>query len=64
MVAITRAGRDMETRRFLNRKMAEGKTRAEAVRCLKRHLARRFHRLLTAPPRATINAPIFAPCLT
>ena len=29
--------------------MAEGKTRKEALRCLKRHLARRFHRLLTEP---------------
>lgn len=26
--------------------MAEGKSRIEAMRCLKRHLARRYHRLL------------------
>ena len=67
MIAITRAGRDAETRRYLERKMTEGKTRKEAVRCLKRHLARRFHRLLTtanAAPRQTIYAPISVPRLT
>jgi transposase len=67
MIAITRAGHDAETRSYLKRKMAEGKTRTEAIRCLKRHLARRFHRLLTTanrPPRETIYAPISVPCLT
>jgi transposase len=36
-----------ETKAYLARKQAEGKTRMEALRCLKRHLARRVHRLLT-----------------
>ena len=49
-IAITRAQRDPETRAYLDRKIAEGKTRKEAIRCLKRHLARRFHRLLSEPP--------------
>ena len=31
---------------FLERKQAEGKSRREALRCLKRHLARRVWRLL------------------
>ncbi len=67
MIAITRAGRDADTRRYLERKMTEGKTRKEAVRCLKRHLARRFHRLLTTSnpaPSQTIHAAISVPCLT
>lgn len=38
-----------ETRAYLERKQAEGKTRMEALRCLKRHLARRVHKLLTDP---------------
>jgi|tagenome__1003787_1003787.scaffolds.fasta_scaffold20868668_2 transposase len=67
-IAITRAARDPETRAYLQRKIAEGKTRKQAIRCLKRHLARRFHRLLTAPipdaPTVTINARVHAPCLT
>jgi len=49
-VAITRAQHDPATREYLARKEAEGKTRKGALRCLKRHLARRFWRLLTEPP--------------
>jgi transposase len=53
IIAITRANHDPDTRAYLARKEAEGKTKKGALRCLKRHLARRFHRLLTpsAPPR-------------
>jgi transposase len=49
VIAITRGRLDPETRAYLQRKEAEGKTRMEAVRCLKRHLARRYHRLLLRP---------------
>jgi transposase len=51
VIAITRARHDPETRAYLARKQAEGKTKREAMRCLKRHLARRFHHLLAAPAR-------------
>jgi len=51
---------DPDTRVYLNRKhAAEGTTKREAIRCLKRHLARRNWRLLyttqtpTAPPVLT-----------
>ena len=68
MIAITRARHDPATRAYLDRKIAEGKTRKQALRCLNRHLARRFHRLLTQPTteRATIpaDAPSPMPCLT
>jgi transposase len=68
MIAITRARHDPGTRAYLDRKIAEGKTRKQAIRCLKRHLARRFHRLLTEPAteRATIptSTPTPMPCLT
>jgi transposase len=70
MIALTRARHDPATRAYLERKIAEGKTRKEAIRALKRHLARRFHRLL-AEQAATINhepIPVGAPspmlCLT
>jgi transposase len=49
-IAITRAQHDPATREYLARKEAEHKTRKGALRCLKRHLARRFWRLLTEPP--------------
>jgi transposase len=70
IIAITRARHDPDTRAYLERKLAEGKTGPEALRCLKRHLARRFHRLLSEPPASpeptasTIDAVIWAPCLT
>jgi transposase len=51
VIAVTRARVDPETKAFLERKQAEGKTNKGALRCLKRHLARRFHRLLTLPAR-------------
>jgi transposase len=49
IVAITRARYDPATRAYLARKEAEGKTKKGALRCLKRHLARRFHYLLSLP---------------
>src|SRR5215216_4660313 len=49
IIAITRARYDPATRAYLERKEAEGKTRKGALRCLKRHLARRFHYLLSLP---------------
>ena len=50
VIAITRGRLDPATRAYLQRKEAEGKTRIEAMRCLKRHLARHYHRLLSRPP--------------
>jgi transposase len=71
VIAITRARIDPQTRAYLERKRAEGKTNREALRCLKRHLARRVHSLLSMPPvhhdRRTpvrVNAAISVPCLT
>jgi transposase len=68
LIAITRARRDPTTRAYLDRKIAEGKTSKQALRCLKRHLARRFHRLLTEPTADRVTIPAAAPspmrCLT
>jgi transposase len=49
IIAITRAKCDPDTKEYLARKEAEGKTPKGALRSLKRHLARRFHRLLCEP---------------
>jgi transposase len=57
IIAITRARYDPETRAYLARKEAEGKTRKGALRCLKRHLARRFHYLLSLPARSPQHGP-------
>jgi transposase len=55
IIAITRAQRDPLTKAYLERKRTDGKTRKGALRCLKRHLARRFHTLLIDPHPATAN---------
>jgi transposase len=57
MIAITRAQRDPATREYLARKQAEGKTSKGALRCLKRHLARRFHHLLSLPAETAPHDP-------
>jgi transposase len=59
VIAITRGRIDPTTRAYLRRKEAEGKSRIEAMRCLKRHLARHYHRLLLRPvtTKNTINDP-------
>jgi transposase len=50
-IAVTRARCHPETRAYIDRKRAEGKTNREAIRCLKRHLARRvWHLLQTSTP--------------
>src|SRR5450432_2020349 len=55
-IAITRARIDPATREYLERKQAEGNTKKGALRCLKRHLARRFWRLLAEPPLSADQA--------
>jgi transposase len=52
-IAVTRARTDPRTRAYLDRKLAEGKTRPEAYRCLKRHLARHVFKLLRPAPPTT-----------
>lgn len=47
-IALVRARTDPTTRAYLDRKKAEGKTTREAIRCLKRHLARHIWKLLYA----------------
>jgi transposase len=71
VIAVTRARIDPVTQEYIQRRIAEGKTRREAIRCLKRHLARRFHKLLMNPQtpqtRAAVRVdqtPALTPCLT
>jgi transposase len=45
-IAVCQGRVHQPAREFLERKQAEGKSRREALRCLKRHLARRVWRLL------------------
>ena len=54
-LAVTKGRWDPESTAYLARKQAEGKTRMEALRCLKRHLARRVYQLLNQPTPQPAN---------
>jgi transposase len=51
VIALTRIRGHSETRAYYQRLLDRGKSKREALRCIKRVLARRFYRLLTANPR-------------
>jgi transposase len=51
-VAVVQGRWEPRARAYLERRQAEGKTRREALRCLKRHLARVVFRLLREADRA------------
>src|SRR3954463_12509627 len=53
-LAVTKGRLDPESAAYLARRQAEGKTRREAIRCLKRPLARRVWHLLQPDPATTI----------
>jgi transposase len=70
-IAVTQARMHPAARAYLERKQAEGKSRREALRCLKRHLARIVYRTLHAvaarhpsTPPTTPHAPLTAVGLT
>ena len=52
-IAMVRLSTDASTRAYAQRRQAEGKTRRETIRCLKRYIARDVYRLLTNPQPAT-----------
>src|SRR5262249_58726144 len=52
-IAITQARVHPAARVYLERKQAEGKSRREAIRCLKRQLARVVFNTLKASPAST-----------
>ncbi|MHA7176161.1 IS110 family RNA-guided transposase [Arthrobacter sp. Sr24] len=53
MAAITRMTYEPVTRDYVEKRRAEGKTDKEIRRCIKRYLARRVFRILTAAAQAT-----------
>lgn len=52
MAVIVRMTHDAQTKAYVDRRVAEGLTRREIRRVLKRYLARQIHRALTAASRA------------
>ena len=45
-IAVTRCRLDPDSRAFMAKKLGEGKSKKEAMRCLKRHLANRIYRVM------------------
>ena len=66
-IAVAQGRCHPPAQQYLARKQAEGQSRKEALRCLKRHLARVVYRTLTAieeEKMTSTNRPALAPTLT
>jgi transposase len=55
-IALCRLRWDARTRDYLARRITEGKTHREAIRCLKRYIAREIYRIITSPPETQPSA--------
>lgn len=49
-IVLVRMAHDTDTKNYIARRVAEGKTKREAMRCLKRYLTRSLHRTLERTP--------------
>jgi transposase len=59
VIAVCRMRRDERTRTYVAKRTAEGKTKKEIIRCLKRYIAREVYRILAS---LSLNKPpILAP---
>jgi transposase len=52
MICVVRMGSDKRTREYIARRIAEGKSKWEIMRCLKRYIAREVYRILLASTTA------------
>jgi transposase len=53
LAVLSRMAHDPETKAYVARRLAQGKTKPEIRRCVKRHLARRLYRAMQALPERT-----------
>ena len=56
-ISLSRLRWDARTRDYLARRITEGKTRREAIHCLKRYIAREIYQIITAPPETEPSTP-------
>jgi transposase len=49
VIAVCRMSRDDRTRAYVAKRTAEGKSKKEIIRCLKRYIAREIYRILASP---------------
>jgi Transposase IS116/IS110/IS902 family len=59
VIAVCRVRRDERTRAYVARRTAEGKSKKEIIRCLKRYIAREIYRILSSLSlrKPSISAP-------
>ena len=57
MIVVCRMRTDQRTRDYVTRRLAEGRTKREIMRCLKRYVAREIYRQLTRPTPDSRTAP-------
>jgi transposase len=50
MICLARMRRDRRTKEYVTRRSAEGKSKREIIRCLKRYVAREVYRVLVSSP--------------
>ena len=55
-IALCRLRWDTRTRDYLTRRITDGKTRREAIRCLKRYIAREIYQIIMSPPETKPSA--------
>ncbi|MDQ3988054.1 MAG: transposase, partial [Actinomycetota bacterium] len=60
-VVLTRLRCDPRTRRYLNRRTAEGLSKPEIIRCLKRYLAREMYQVLVTTSPSSSSPPLHRP---
>ena len=53
MICMVRMGSDRRTREYVARRTAEGKSKREILRCLKRYVAREVYRVLVVAVEAS-----------
>ena len=56
-VVVTRMVCDEHTRRYIARRMEQGRTKKEAIRCLKRYIAREVYQQLPRRPELALDNP-------
>jgi transposase len=49
VIAFSRMSRDERRRTYVAKRTAEGKTKKEIIRCLKRYIAREIYKILIPP---------------
>ena len=59
VIALGRMGRDERTKAYVAKRQAEGKSKREIIRCLKRYIARELYRILlqSKSPLPSVSAP-------